>query len=226
MKKMPRALRLGDIDSNLTYKGEICCCVEDSTVVGFSKDKIKRWLMLMREIPRSTLSVERAHGSTASILKLRPMKRSGMNGWRSMLHMSRALFLPDAEDPCVMNLQKVIEQLRGKRPRKMSWRQAYFRALMLEVSAVPRSAAHSSQALKEKIMAQNVKLFDALSPPGNEGRDTMAADLSCATWSRICTTMFARPTWSYRGLKRARRVWPDTACQHDSFGILRLGRAV
>ena len=103
-----------------------------------------------------------AHGSTASIHKLHPMMGSEMIARRSMLHMSRALCPPDAEDRCVMNLQKVIERLR--RPRKMSGRQAYFRELMLEVKAAPRSAPHSSQALKEKIMAQHVKLFNAVSP--------------------------------------------------------------
>ena len=47
-----------------------------------------------------------ASGSVASIHKLHPMMGSGMVARRSMLHMSRALFLPDAEDQCVMNLQK------------------------------------------------------------------------------------------------------------------------
>ena len=60
----------------------------------------------------------------------------------------------------------------------MSGRQPYFRELMLEVKAVSRGAPHSSQALTEKIMAQHVKLFNALSPSDKQGWDTMAADLS------------------------------------------------
>ena len=142
---------------------------------GFNKDDVKRGLMLMREIPRSTLVLENAHGSTASIQKLNPMMGSEMFARRSMLQMS--LFLPTAEDRSVMNLQ-VIERLRRKRPRKMSGRQPYFRELMLEVKAVSRGAPHSSQALTEKIMAQHVKLFNALSPSDKQGWDTMAADLS------------------------------------------------
>ena len=96
-----------------------------------------------------------------------------------MLHMSRALFFPDAEDRCVMNLEKVIERLRRKRPRKMSGRQAYVRELMLELKAVSRSASHSSQALKENFMAHHVKMFNTLSPSDKHVGDTIAADLSC-----------------------------------------------
>ena len=55
--------------------------------------------------------MEQALGSTASIHKLHPMMGSEMIARRSMLHMSRALFLPDGEDRCVMNL---IERLRRK----------------------------------------------------------------------------------------------------------------
>ena len=104
-----------------------------------------------------------AHGSTASIHNLHPMMGSEMIARRSMLHMSRALCPPDAED------RVRDESPEGHRaiatPRKMSGRQqAYFRELMLEVKAAPRSAPHSSQALKEKIMAQHVKLFNAVSP--------------------------------------------------------------
>ena len=132
--------------------------------------------MLMREIPRSTLVLEHAHGSKASIHKLNPMMGSEVFARRSMLQMS--LFLPTAEDRSVMNLQ-VIERLRRKRPRKMSGRQPYFRELMLEVKAVSRGAPHSSQALTEKIMAQHVKLFNALSPSdkpglGHDGRRPLA----------------------------------------------------
>ena len=96
-----------------------------------------------------------------------------------MLHMARALFFPDAEDRRVMNRQKVIERLRRKRPRKISGRPAHFRALKLEVKAVSRRARYSSQALKEKIKTQHVKLFNALSPSDKEGWDMIAADLSC-----------------------------------------------
>ena len=50
---------------------------------------------------------------------------------------------------------------------------------MLKVQAVSRSAPYSSQALKEKIMAQYVKLTNALSPSDKQVWDMMAADLSC-----------------------------------------------
>ena len=133
-----------------------------SLQVGFNKDKIKRGLMLPRETPWSKLPVEQAHGSTASTHNVIALR------W--ILHMSRALLLLDAEDRCVMHLQKVIERLRRKRPRKMSVRQAYFRELLLEVIAVSRSAPHSSQALKEKITAQHVKLFNAFSPSDKQGK--------------------------------------------------------
>ena len=184
---MPWALCLGDIDSNLicleALEGEISNLVARKIrrllQVGFNKDKIKRGLMLMREIPWSTLPVEQARGSTASTHKLHPMMDSEMTAQRAMLHMSRALFFPDAEDRCVLNLEKVIERLRRKQPRKMSGRQPYVRELMLEVKAVSRGASHSSQALKEKIMAQHVKMFNALSPPDKHVWHTIATDFSC-----------------------------------------------
>ena len=56
---------------------------------------------------------------------------------------------------------------------------AGFRALILEVKDVSRSAPHSSKSLKVKIMAQHVKLFNAFSPSDKHGWDTVAADLSC-----------------------------------------------
>ena len=79
--------------------------MEDSTVAagGFEEHTLKRGLMLMREIPWSALPAEQAHGSTASIHKLHPVMGSEMIARRSMLHMSRALFRPDAEDRCVVN---------------------------------------------------------------------------------------------------------------------------
>ena len=128
---------------------------------------------------------------------------------RSMLHMSRALFLPDAEDRCVMNLQKVIERLRLKRPRKMSGSQAYFHGLMLEVKTASRSAPHSSQPLKDKIMAQHVKLFNALSPSYKQGLGHHWPRISrvrtLATSRRMCSTMCTRSTQSYRGLEQSAR---------------------
>ena len=107
------------------------------------------------------------------------MVGSEMIARRSMLPMSRALFFPDAKGRCVMNRQTVIERLRRKRPRKMSGWHACFRALMFEAKAVSRSGPWSSQGLKEKILAQHVKLFNALSPSDKEGWETIATDLSC-----------------------------------------------
>ena len=108
-----------------------------------------------------------------------PMMGSEMIARPSMLPMSRALFFPDAKGRCVMNRQAVIERLRRKRPRKMSGWQAYFCALMLEVKAVSRSAPWSSQGVKEKILAQHVKLFNELSASDKEGWETTAADFLC-----------------------------------------------
>ena len=113
----------GDISNLVAWK------IRQLLQAGFRKDKIECGLTLMREIPWSTLPVEQAHGSTASTHKFHPMMGSEMIARRSMLHMARALFLPDAEDRRVMNRQKVIERLRRKRPRKISGRPAYFRAL-------------------------------------------------------------------------------------------------
>ena len=48
------------------------------------------------------------------------MMGSEMIARRMMLHMSRALFFPDAEDRWVVNRQKASERMRRKRPRKTS----------------------------------------------------------------------------------------------------------
>ena len=118
MKKVPWALCLGDIDSNLicleALEGDIANLVawkiQRVLQAGFNKNKIKRGLMLIREIPWSTLAVEQTYGTTASIHKLHPLME--------------------------MKLQNVIERLRRTRPRWVSERQAYFRELVLEVKAV------------------------------------------------------------------------------------------
>ena len=120
MKKMPWALCFGDIGSNLicleALEGEISNLVSwkipGLLQAGFNTDKIKRGLMLMMEILWSTLTVGQAYDSTASTRKFHPMMGSEMIAGRTMLHMSRALFRPDAEDRCVMNHQKVSERLR------------------------------------------------------------------------------------------------------------------
>ena len=144
--------------------------------------------------------MEQAHDYTASSHTLHPMMGSEMIALRSMPHISCALFCPDAEDRCVMNFQKVIERLRRKRPRKMSRRQAYFRALMLEVKAGSRS---TPQAPKEKIMARHVKLLTGFrrltSGVGTRWPQTSRAS-TFAPSSRMCSAMWTRPTWSYRGL--------------------------
>ena len=129
MKKIPWAVCFGDTDSNLicltALEGEtsnfVAWNIRRLLQADFSKDNIKRGLMLMREIPWSTLPMEQAHGEPPQ-----SQTSDAMMTRRSMLHMSRALFLPDAEDRCVMNLQKVIEGLRRKRPRKISRRQRAF----------------------------------------------------------------------------------------------------
>ena len=73
---------------------------------GFSKDNIKRRLMFMWEIPWSSRRVESARGFTFFFTRsLYLMMGPEMIAWRSMLLLLRALFLPDAEDRCVMNLQ-------------------------------------------------------------------------------------------------------------------------
>ena len=224
-------LFFGDIHSNLicmeALEGDISnlCCVDYSTVAagGFQQDKIKRGLMLMREIPWSTPSVERAHGSAASSHELHPMMGSEMIARRTMLHKSRALFFPDAEDRWVVNRQKASERLRRKRPRKTSWRQAYFRALMLEMEAVSRSAPHSSQVLKERTMAQHVKLLNALSPSDKQGlgHDSRRPLVRARSQHRAgCAAQCGRGQLCHiERLRRARGVLPDAACQHGSFGI-------
>ena len=120
MKKMPWALCFGDIVSNLicleALEGETSNLVASKILrllqAVFTKDRIKRRLMLVSEIPWSTLPVVQAHGSTTSTHKLHAMMSSEMMARRSMLRMSRALFFPDAEDRCVVNRQKVIERFR------------------------------------------------------------------------------------------------------------------
>ena len=104
MRKMPWALCIGDIDSNLicleAVKGEISNLVawkKQRTLQATAKTNITHGFMLMRELPWSSkLPAEQAHGSTASIHKLHPMMGSEMIARRSMPHMSRALSLPDA----------------------------------------------------------------------------------------------------------------------------------
>ena len=102
MKNMPWALCLSDIDSNLScleaLKSEISNLVvwKMSRLLQacFSIDEIKRVLMLMSEIPWSTLSVEQARGSAAPTHELHPMTGSEMIARRSMMHLSRALSFP------------------------------------------------------------------------------------------------------------------------------------
>ena len=102
----------------------------------------------------------------------------------------------------------------------MSVRQSYFRELMLEVKAVSRGAPHSSQALTEKIMAQHVKLLNALSPSDKQGWDTMAADLSRKHIRNI--EQDVRHDVDTINLVKSRsraERWLDAVCQHDSFGM-------
>ena len=124
----------------------------------------------------------------------------------------------------------MVDASRHTAPEDIGW-QACFRALMLEVKAISRSAPNSPQGLKEKIMVQHVKLFNALSPSDKEGWDTTAADLSCEHARNIENlvqhTQCGRDQLSHiEDSSRPRGIWLDAACQHGSFGILRLGRTV
>ena len=160
----PRRNRL-QLDTLGSSRGCVARKIQRLLQASFSRNQIKCGLMLVREISWSTLPVKQAHGSTVSTHKLHPVMGTEMIAWRSVLHM--------------LNRLNVIERLRRKRPQKMSGKQAYFRALMLEVKTVSRSGPYSSQALKENNMAQHVRMFNALSPSDKQGQDTIAADLSC-----------------------------------------------
>ena len=78
-------------------------------------------------------------------------------------------------------------------------------------------------------MAQHAKLFSSLPPSVKEGPETIAADLACGHARDIKqdagSTSGLGQLGHIEGSSRARGVWLGVACQHDSVGIERLGRA-
>ena len=77
-------------------------------------------------------------------------------------------------------------------------------------------------------MAQHAKLFSALPPSVKDVRETIAADLACGHARDIkqdAAQCGLGQLGHIEGSSRARGVWPAAACQHDSVGIERLGRA-
>ena len=191
MKKMPWALCFGDIDSNLicleALEGEISNLVAWKVrrllQAGFHLHNIKRGLMLMREISWSMLPVEQAHGSTGSIHKLHPMMGSEVISRRSMLHMSRALFFPDAEDRCAMNLQKGHRAIATKTATEDVGEASV-------LSCADARGQHSSQALKGKLWHSlsscSTRRFRRLTSrvgtrwPQNSRAGTLATSSRCA----------------------------------------------
>ena len=88
-----------------------------------------------------------------------------------------------------------------------------------EPSITNRSAFVESS---ENIMAQHVKLFNALSPSNKQCWDTIAADLLCKHARNIEQEVqhsVDAINLVIESSRRARGVWLDAACQHDSFGI-------
>ena len=111
-----------------------------------------------------------------------------------------------------MHLQKVIERLRRKRARKI-----FGEASVASCAHARVEIALSSQAPKEKIMAQHVRFFNALSPSDKQGWDTTVGGLVRAR-SRHRAAQSGRDQLAhFDGSSRTRGVWLDAACQQSLF---------
>ena len=129
--------------------------------VGYSDEKLHTLLQLMRHTSWSTLNVEQAHGSSATVRTFHPSMSLDMHLMRAYLHQCRHLFTTSLEEKREQKLVVRREGLLQKRTPRITARQAYFQQCVRQLQLTVGHTSLSPSVLRV-LMQQHVHQFRRL----------------------------------------------------------------
>ena len=130
---------------------------------GHSHGPLIQALTLVRDVPFSTINVEQAHGSSATVQRFHPTLDLDMHMQRAFLHQSRHLFTESDEAKQQRRLEAKVQKLRRASKRTLSGRHVFFKTLA-EAAARRHGPGALSTEDRKAIMSVHTRLYQLLQP--------------------------------------------------------------
>ena len=203
LSEWPWKLLLGDLNANLTELAGLDTAPAEPFAqklwlllkAGHSRAPLLEVLQLAQDVPFSTINVEQAHGSSATIQRFHPTLDMDVHMQRAYLHQCRRLFLPSQEERRQQLAAAKLERLRSHRKRSLSGRHVFFKNLT-EVAGQVHGPGKLSKEARQELMVQHTKLYNLLQPSEKRHLQEQARLLSAqrqeARLDQVVETMSAQ----------------------------------
>ena len=168
--EFPWKLAVGDVRRNLEQLEASDEVISDTFAaqvrallrIGFNRDKLVDAVVLLKEVPWSTVPVEQAHGSIAVLHRFHPLYSCDQLSQRSMLHQCRHLFTTSDDERRVGKQRALVDRLQQRRSGHISAMHAFMGFLMQEVKSSLPDGAYMPASLRQSVMKQHSQLFGSL----------------------------------------------------------------
>ena len=120
-------------------------------------------LVLLRDVPFSTINVEQAHGSSSTIRRFHPALDLDVHMQRAFLHQCRHLFLPSQVQKEQAKTAERVSRLQARSKRALSARHVFFKHLA-EAASRRAGPGHLSSEAMQGVMTAHTTLYASMQP--------------------------------------------------------------
>ena len=182
VRQNPFALVIGDVDANLEKLLKYDGAISDATTwkirellkLGYPRRLLKQGLQLIRNVNFSTVAVEQAHGSAATVHRFHPSVGGHTLSLRAFVHMIRFHFLDSVEDRAADRLRARVLRLEKRNPRHISARHALVSEMFDNARECIPIGCKMPSHLRTQLMRDHVGVFNALPVHELDRLDTVA----------------------------------------------------
>ena len=169
---------------------------------GVSVHQLQDIPALLQQTSWSSMAVEQAHGSSATMRRFHPELTLDQHLARSFLHQCRHLFTPTAEQQSQAALEKRLLRLQNRRA-SVTGRNLFFKDLVAQTRQRLGGATLSREALQQ-LMSRHVSFYTALSPEEQHEYERQAVAASNAKRSALLSDV--EQEWANQRLQKARKL--------------------
>jgi hypothetical protein len=195
-EQLPFSLARGDILANLDAFSRdppraldpVSAKIKVLLSIGFSRERIRRGLLLMREVPFTTDLVEQGHASAALFSKHHETLGEASLCSRSVCHQSRQVFGPSRTDKVRDRIAAAIARLDRRVPSRASAKNAFMKHLSTERSKDPLFAHVPAFQRQQAVVRDHHALFERLTRRDKLEFTLKARDQLRATQVRLAAT--------------------------------------
>ena len=195
-EQLPFSLARGDILANLDAFSRdppraldpVSAKIKVLLSIGFSRERIRRGLLLMREVPFTTDLVEQGHASAALFSKHHETLGEASLYSRSVCHQSRQVFDPSRTDKVRGRIVAAIARLDRRVPSLASAKHAFMKHLSTERSKGPLFAHVPAFQRQQAVVRGHHAIFERLTRRDKLEFTLKARDQLRATQVRLAAT--------------------------------------